>query len=74
MTIADDILDLVRRKHHLSLTEQDIADMLFGQNNAYQQRVNGDCRLLADQGKLERKGNGGPANPYTYHLPPLRRI
>jgi hypothetical protein len=74
MTIADDIVALVERKQHrLRLTEEDIADMLFGQNNAYQQRVNADCRLLSDTGRLVRHGDGGPADPYTYSLPPIKR-
>jgi hypothetical protein len=47
--------------------------MLFGQNNAYQQRVNSDCRLLVDTGRLVRNGKGGPADPYTYSLPPINR-
>jgi hypothetical protein len=74
MTVADDILALVQRKQHrLNLTEEDIAEMLFGQNNGYQQRVNSDCRLLVDAGKLERRGKGGPADPFTYHTPPIPR-
>ena len=73
MTIADDIVALVERKHRLRLTEEDIADMLFGQNHAYQQRVNADCRLLVDAGRLVRHGKGGPATPYTYGLPPIKR-
>jgi hypothetical protein len=73
MSVADDILALVARKRRLRLTEDDIADMLFGQNNAYQQRVNADCRLLVQKGLLKRHGKGGPADPYTYSLPPLKR-
>jgi hypothetical protein len=73
MTIADDIEALVKRKRRLSLTEEDIADMLFGQNNAYQQRVNSACRQLVNEGRLLRRGEGGPADPFTYHVPPIRR-
>jgi hypothetical protein len=73
MTIADDIVALVQRKHRLRLTEEDIADMLYGQNHGYQQRVNSDCRLLVQQGRLVRHGKGGPADPYTYSLPPIKR-
>jgi hypothetical protein len=77
MTIADDIVALVerkqRRKRPLHLTEEDIAEMLFGQDKAYQQRVNQDCRLLVGQGKLVRDGEGGPADPFTYSLPPISR-
>jgi hypothetical protein len=53
MTIADDVEALVTRKltrkRRLSLTEEDIADMLFGQNNASQQRVNSACRQLVEE-------------------------
>lgn len=73
MTIADDILALVERKRRLRLTEEDIADMLFGQHHSYQQRVNSDCRLLVQQGRLVRHGKGGPADPYTYSLAPVHR-
>lgn len=74
MTIADDILALVERKQHrLKLTAEDIAEMLFGQAGGYQQRVNSDCNLLVDRGKLVKKGNGGPADPFTYSLPPIKR-
>lgn len=76
MTIADDIVALVKRRRPLRLTEVDIAQMLFGQTKGYQQRVNGACRLLAQTGQLVRHGKGGPASPYTYALPPmdLRRL
>jgi len=75
MTIADKILDLVDRKQHLYglLTEQDIAEFLYGQNNAYQQLVNAACRKLVDEGRLVRDNGGGPNDPYTYTLRPLAR-
>jgi hypothetical protein len=73
MTIADDIVELVKRKRRLKLTEEDIADFLFGQNNAYQQRVNSTCRRLIAEGRLVRQGKGGPADPFTYSLPALKR-
>ncbi|MGA2459202.1 MAG: hypothetical protein ABSF85_16650 [Terriglobales bacterium] len=75
MTIADDIEALVERKQRrLHLIEEDIAEMLFGQKHAYQQRVNSVCRQLVKEKRLVREGRGGPANPYWYHLPyPKRR-
>ncbi len=75
MTIADDIEALVERKQRrLRLTEEDIAEMLFGQKHAYQQRVNSACLQLLKAKRLVREGKGGPANPYWYHLPyPKRR-
>jgi len=73
MTVADDVLNLVKRKPRLRLTAIDITEMLYGQDNAYQQRVNADCVLLCDQGKLVRNGRGGPSDPYTYSIPPIKR-
>ncbi len=33
----------------------------------YQQRVNQDCNLLVDRGRAERRGLGGPGDPYHYY-------
>jgi hypothetical protein len=73
MTIADDIEALVKHKPRLRLTEADIADMLFGQKNGYQQRVNSACLKLLAEKRLVRQGKGGPGTPYTYSLPPIKR-
>lgn len=72
MTIADDILDEVRRK--AGRTEIELAALIFGRDKAYQQRVNSTCRRLVSERKIVRKGKGGASDPFTYHLPPLRRI
>lgn len=64
MTVADRIQDLVARRP--GLTEAQIAEKLFGASG-YQQRVNSTCRRLVRQGRLERRGNGYQADPYTYH-------
>jgi hypothetical protein len=71
MTVADDILYEVSRKS--GLTETDLAALIFGRNAGYQQRVNSACRRLCDQGRIERHGNGGPGDPFTYHLKIKRR-
>jgi hypothetical protein len=47
--------------------------LIFGRDNAYQQRVNSTCRRLIAEGKLVRHGRGGQGDPFTYHLPPIRR-
>lgn len=65
MALADDILELVARRSHL--TEAEIANDLFGES-AYQQRVNSTCRRLIKQGKLQRYGRGGATDPFTYTL------
>lgn len=46
-------------------TEAQLADAIHG-DAAYQQRVNQDCRMLAEQGVVERRGGGGPSDPYRY--------
>jgi hypothetical protein len=47
-------------------TERELAEAIHG-NNAYQQQVNQDCKLLFQRGKVERRGHGGPADPYRYY-------
>ena len=64
MTLADDILPLVTRKP--GLTEAEIAKYLFGRLG-YQQRVNSTCRGLIREHRIERRGNGGPGHPFSYH-------
>lgn len=71
MTVADDILEEVRRKG--GHTEADLAALIFGRSNAYQQRVNSTCRRLVKEGKIIRKGEGGQNDPFRYYLPPLPR-
>lgn len=73
MAIADDVEALVKKKWRLRLTEEDIADILFGQDKAYQQRVNAACRQLLEEGRLVRHGKGGPSDPYAYGPPPVKR-
>jgi hypothetical protein len=47
-------------------TEAQLAEAIFG-GLGYQQRVNGDCRLLESKGFVERRGSGGPGDPYKYY-------
>lgn len=63
MTISDQVLELVARRSGMS--EREIAEHLFGAKAA-QQRVNGVCRLLVAEGRLQRHGRGGPGDPFTY--------
>jgi hypothetical protein len=71
MTVASDILREVSAK--AGLTERDISALLFGRRNGYQQRVNSTCRRLVQERRLERQGNGGYSDPFTYRIPPIRR-
>ncbi len=63
MTVADDIEALVARRP--GLTEAELANSLFG-GEGYQQRVNSTCRRLVRKGRLQRRGTGGPADPFRY--------
>ena len=49
------------------LTEEELAHAIFGMEG-YQQRVNSTCRRLIARGEIERHGDGGPSEPFTYHL------
>ena|SRR5690348_13416696 len=68
MTVADDILDLLKRKRRLRLTATDIAEMLYWEDKTYQHRVKANCSLLYEEGKLARDGEGSLADPYTYSI------
>jgi hypothetical protein len=62
----------VRRK--AGRTEDELAALIFGRDDAYQQRVNSTCRKLLAEGKIVRRGKGGQNDPFTYYMPPLRRL
>ena len=67
-TLADVLVFLIEKTP--GRTEAQLADAVFG-DSGYQQRVNGDCRLLESRGIIERRGSGGPNDPYKYY--PTRR-
>ena len=73
MTIADDILDLLKRKRRLKLTAIDLAEMLYWEDKTYRHRVQADCSLLYEQGRLLRDGKGSLSDPYTYSVAPTER-
>ncbi len=74
MSVADDILDLLRRKRRLKLTASDIAEMLYWEDRTYyEHRVRADCLSLYDQGKLLRDGKGSLTDPYMYSMTPRER-
>jgi hypothetical protein len=62
--LADDIDLLVSRRP--GLTELALAKTLFGRMG-YQQRVNSTCRHLFREGRVERRGTGGPGHAFTYY-------
>lgn len=62
-TISDVLLFLI--KNGPGRTEVQLAEAMFGQSG-YQQRVNGNCRLLVNRGLVRRTGEGGPVDPHRY--------
>lgn len=64
MSLADDVLELVRRRP--GLTELELSQHLFGRGGV-QQRVNPVCRRLVSERRLERRGAGYASDPFTYH-------
>lgn len=68
MSIADDILDLLKRKRKLRLTALDIAEILYWEDKTYQQRVVAACLMLYEQGSLARNGTGSLTDPHTYSV------
>jgi hypothetical protein len=63
-TIADVLVFLI--ENGPGRTEAELAEAMFGKHG-YQQQVNGDCNLLVNRGIIERRGTGGPSDPYRYH-------
>ena len=73
MTVADNILDMLKRKRRLKLTAIDIAEMLYWEDKTYQQRVKASCLTLHEQGRLIRDGEGSLASPYVYSIAAIER-
>jgi hypothetical protein len=61
------LLEKVERLIHKTpgLTATELAKMLFGLD-ADQSRISSECRLLAHVKRVERRGSGGPGDPYRY--------
>jgi hypothetical protein len=73
MTIADEILELLKRKRRLKLAATDIAEMLYWGDRACQHRVKAECVTLHEQQRLLRDGRGSHGDPYVYSLAPIER-
>jgi hypothetical protein len=61
---AQRVMDFVKGRP--GMTELQIAKSIYG-SSAIQQQVNADCRLLVERGQIERRGAGGPADPFIYY-------
>ena len=66
MTLADDIINELRQNPGLTVAE--ITLNIFGRRYPYKQKVSKECRRLVKGGRLERRGNGGQDDPFTYFL------
>lgn len=64
--MLDRLAKLIHDRPGLTATE--LARELHG-DDGYHERVGGACRVLAQFGKVKRRGNGGPGDPYTYYPP-----
>jgi hypothetical protein len=65
LEMLDDLISMRPGK-----TERELAEVLWPRKG-YQQRVNQDCRELIRLRKVERRGPGGPGDPFRYY--PMRR-
>jgi hypothetical protein len=61
--LMDKLEHLIREAPGLTATE--LARKLFGVDG-YHSRVGAECRLLAHSKRVERRGSGGPGDPYRY--------
>jgi hypothetical protein len=53
-------------QQHPGQTASQIAEALFGPAG-YHQRVGNTLRLLCIVGRIERRGSGGPGDPFKYY-------
>ena len=49
-------------------TQKELARAIFGAEG-YSQRVRAECDRLVRSGRVERRGRGGSASPFTYYPP-----
>jgi hypothetical protein len=61
--LVDELEGLICKTPGLTATE--LACGLFGPHS-YGGRVSAECRMLAHVGRIERRGSGGPGDPYRY--------
>jgi hypothetical protein len=63
MGVREDVEACIARRP--GLTEAEIAEVVLGRG-ARQQQVNPSCRELTLMGRVERRGYGGPGDPFRY--------
>ena len=64
--LIDHLVSFIR--HHPGHTATQIAEALLGPAG-YHQRVGNLLRLLSEAGRIERRGQGGPGDPFKYYPP-----
>jgi hypothetical protein len=62
--LLDDVERVIRENPGLTATQ--IAKVLYGPHS-YGERVRTACLMLSMAGQIERRGRGGPAEPFTYY-------
>jgi hypothetical protein len=62
--LIEDVERLIEEAPGLTATA--LAQRLFG-HNGYHSRVSAECRALVHVKRVERRGNGGPGDPFTYY-------
>jgi hypothetical protein len=66
VTIIDALAFLIEKGP--GRTEKELAEAIYASGDqAYQQHVNQDCRRLADANQVQRRGGGGPRDPFRYY-------
>jgi hypothetical protein len=68
MTTTDDILDELKLSHQPALTAADLAALISNRRHGRPRRIRDGLRRLVARGRIEKLGNGGPDDPYTYRL------
>ena len=61
--LLDDVERIISEKPGLTATQ--IARVLYGPRG-YAEQVNHGCLALARLGRIERRGGGGPGDPFKY--------
>ena len=62
--IKNELTELIKARP--GLTARELSEEMFGSEEGYQQRVNPNCKLLVDDGVVERRGKGGSPDPFRY--------
>jgi hypothetical protein len=62
--LVDDVEKLIRERPGMKATELAVA--LYGPSG-YHDQIAGLCRQLLNAHRIERRGSGGPSDPFRYY-------